>query len=209
VASDQELEVKFYISDIEALRARLTQAGARQVQPRTYELNLRFDTPDGQMTRAHQVLRLRRDRRSRLTYKGPSETQQGVRVRQEIEFSVSDFEAARAFLAALGYQVSMQYEKYRAEYELGGTHVTLDELPYGDFSEIEGPDPDTIQAVNRRLGLDWSARVSESYAGLFFRLQDELALGFRDLTFQNFEALQITPQKLGLRCADRNSFSDF
>jgi adenylate cyclase class 2 len=202
VASNQELEVKFYISNIEALRERLVAAGAAQIQPRTYELNLRFDTPDGQMTRAHQVLRLRKDRQSRLTYKGPSATQQGVRARQEIEFTVGDFEAAKAFLAALGYQISMQYEKYRAEYELGGTHVTLDELPYGNFSEIEGPDPATIQAVNRQLGLDWSARVSESYAGLFSRLQDKLDLGFRDLTFQNFENLQITLQELGLRPAD-------
>jgi adenylate cyclase class 2 len=202
VASDQELEVKFYISDIKALRMRLVEAGAREIQPRTYELNLRFDTPDGRMTRAHQVLRLRRDRQFRLTYKGPSVSQQGVRVRQEIEFSVGDFDAARAFLGALGYQVSMQYEKYRAEYELGDTHVTLDELPYGNFSEIEGPDPVAIQAVNARLGLDWSARVSESYAGLFSRLQDKLALDFRDLSFQNFKHLRITPAQLGLRPAD-------
>ena len=53
---------------------------------------------------------------------------------------VESFDQARAFLAALGYQVDMVYEKYRTKYELEGVHLDLDEMPYGDFIELEGND---------------------------------------------------------------------
>ncbi len=200
---DQELEVKFFVHDLRAVEASLQSLGAQRVQPRTHEINLRFDTPAGDLTRAERVLRLRKDSAVRLTYKGPSQTQDGVRVRQEIEFEVDNFDAARAFFEALDYHVSMTYEKYRAIYELDGVHVTLDEMPYGNFVEIEGPDPGSIRLVNQRLGLDWEARVPESYAMLFQRLRAVLGFTFRDLSFANFERLEVPPAALNVRRADR------
>jgi len=202
--NNQELEVKYYLKDLSGLERRLKGLGAQLHQPRTHEVNLRFDTPQGELSRGLQVLRLRRDKTSRLTYKGPSQFQEGVRVRTEIEFEVSDFEAARALLEALGYRVAMMYEKYRASYELEQVEITLDEMPYGDFAELEGPDPGRIQEINRRLGLDWSARVSESYVVLFNQLVQRLGLDFRDLSFENFSGLKPTPEQLGVRPADVN-----
>ena len=55
------------------------------------------------------------------------------------KFEVSSFDNAKALLEALGYRVSVMYEKYRTTYDWGGCEVTLDEMPYGDFAEIEGP----------------------------------------------------------------------
>jgi adenylate cyclase class 2 len=200
--NDRELEVKYYVNDLRMLEQRLIRLKAQLVQPRTHEINLRFDTPDGDLAGSFQVLRLRQDTAARLTYKGPARVEGGVRVRQEIEFVVSDFEAARALLEALGYQVAMIYEKYRSMYNLGEVHVTLDVLPYGDFVEIEGPDPESIRAVNDRLGLDWDARAPESYVMLFDRLRQEMNLPFRDLSFENFKSLDIPEEIFGLRAAD-------
>ena len=126
---DQELEVKFYVKDLASVERRLVALEARLVQPRAHEINLRFDTPAGDLARGLQVLRLRQDTAARLTYKGPAQARDGVRVRQEIEFVVEDFETARAFLEALGYRVSMLYEKFRTVYDIDDVHVTLDELP--------------------------------------------------------------------------------
>ncbi len=198
---DQELEVKFYVRDLATVEGRLMALEARLAQPRTHEINLRFDTPAGDLAKGFQVLRLRQDSAARLTYKGPAQTRDGVRVRQEIEFVVEDFDVARAFLEALGYQVSMIYEKYRTVYDFGRVHVTLDELPYGSFVEIEGPDTEHIRAVNQRLGLDWGASVAESYVMLFDRLRREMNLPFRDLAFDNFAGLEITPEALNVRSA--------
>jgi adenylate cyclase class 2 len=202
--NDQELEVKYYITDLQALEDRLKELGARLAQAHVFESNLRFDTPEGDLTRNYQVLRLRQDTEARLTYKGPARTQDGVRVRQEIEFTASDFNAARALLEALGYTVSMMYEKYRTTYELDGVLVTLDEMPYGDFAEIEGPNPERILAVNRRLGLDWEARIPDSYSSLFGKLRSVLDLGFRDLSFENFKDIKVYPRDLGVKAADKS-----
>jgi adenylate cyclase class 2 len=199
---DQEIEVKYYIADLPALEAKLKRLGAQIVQPRIHEINLRFDTPDEELKRAFKVLRLRQDKAARLTYKGPSHYQEGARMRQEIEFEVSDFEAARRFLEALGYQVSMMYEKYRAAYELDGVEITLDELPYGDFAELEGPNTNSLRTVNRKLGLDWEARAGDSYTVLFDHLREVMSLDFSDLSFENFKNLDVTPAAMNLRPAD-------
>lgn len=197
-SSDKELEVKFYLPDLASLRAHLEAASAQLVQPRVHEINLRFDTPSGELARGYRVLRLRQDTAARLTYKGPGELVDGVRSRQELEFTVSDFGTARHFLEALGYEVSVMYEKYRATYTLGGVLVTLDEMPYGNFAEVEGPDGASIRRAAEVLGLDWERRILDSYIMLFDRLRERLGLAFRDLSFANFEQLPVTGEMLGL-----------
>lgn len=199
---EDELEVKFYINRFQKLETRLQELDANLIHSRTYELNLRFDTPSGELTQAHRVLRLRQDVRALLTYKGPSRDLQDVTARQEIEFQVSDFQAARRLLEALGYGVSVSYEKYRTTYDLEGVYIMLDELPFGRFCEVEGPDPASIQAVAAQLGLDWSARIWDSYLVLFTKLRERIHLPGQDLVFRNFEGMQITPEQLGVRPAD-------
>jgi len=199
---NQELEVKLYVSDLEAVKKKLIASGASIKQARTHEMNLRFDTAHGDLSRGYKALRLRSDTAARLTYKGPSSSVDGVRLRQEIEFQVSDFGAARAFLGALGYQVVMIYEKQRAEYFLQDTSISLDELPYGDFVEIEGDDTQRIRQVSDLLGLNWENRVIESYVALFNWLRSEYSLEFRDLIFDNFENLDFSLGTLGIKAAD-------
>ncbi len=199
---DQELEVKFNINSLPALEQRLQFLGARLVQPRVHEVNLRFDTPSGELTRAGRVLRLRQDADVRITYKGPGEIQQGVRARQELEFSVSDFDSARALIQALGYEVMMMYEKYRATYDLGEIHITLDEMPYGSFAEIEGPEPAVILDTARALNLNWEVRVIDSYTMIFERLREALGFEFKDLSFENFKGMAISLEAIGLYQAD-------
>lgn len=198
----QENEVKFYVRDLGAIEARLIEKGAEKTQPRLLEINLRFDAADGSLESQHRVLRLRQDSRARLTYKGQQETHEGVLVRQEIEVEVDDFSSAQELLEALGYHVSMIYEKYRTVYVWEEVEVALDELPFGCFVEIEGMTVENIQRVARALGLDWGASVPFSYAVLFQRLRKRLGLSFRDLTFENFHDLHITPLLLEVQPAD-------
>ena len=199
---DREIEVKFYVRNLAAVEERLRKSRAVLVQPRTHEFNLRFDTPTGDLARSYRVLRLRQDTASRLTYKGPAQLQEGVRIRQEIEFTVGDFHSARKFLEALGYQVCMIYEKYRTVYDLDQVHVALDELPYGDFVEIEGPDTSSIYLVNQITGLNWEASVPESYTMLFDSLRSEFNLPVRNLLFESFQGTGINVSKLNIKPAD-------
>ena len=199
---DQEIEVKFYLQDLAAFRQRLLSAGAFLTQPRVKEINLRFDTPQKDLSQKAQVLRLRQDEAAHLTFKGPGALEGGVLSRQEIEFEVSDFAAARRFLEALGYRVFTTYEKIRENFTLAGVQVSLDEMPFGNFTELEGPTPEAIRKLAESLGLAWERRIAMSYLELFARLKARLALPFDDLTFEAFQALVIRPEDLGIQPAD-------
>ena len=201
--NQQELEIKLYLSNLSAFQQKVETLGGQLVEPRLHEINLRFDTPDGELTRTAQVLRLRQDTAARLTYKGPGETVGGVHARREIEFTVSDYQSAQLLLESLGYQISLMYEKFRATYMLDGLQVTLDEMPYGNFTEIEGSDPAAIRAAAAKLGINWDARILDSYTSLFDQLRDQLGFTFRDLAFENFSTLDVTPSDLGITPADQ------
>lgn len=198
----QEIEVKFYLRNRDALEQQLLRLGAQVVQPRVHEMNLRFDTPDRSLTRERRVLRLRMDEQARLTYKGPGLLNDIVTQRLEIEFTVGDFEAAKTFLWALGYEISIWYEKFRATYAWNNVLVTLDEMPFGNFSEIEGPDAKSIQNAAKELNLNWEARILESYLGLFERLRQNSGLPARNLGFAELAGIECSPQILGVQPAD-------
>jgi len=192
----QETEVKFYVNDLGQVEERLRGLGAHLLQPRVHETNLRFDLPDGGLRAAGRVLRLRMDTQARLTYKGPSERLDGVLSRAEYETEVGDFETAQHILHALGYVVSATYEKFRATYEWEGLHIMLDELPYGDFVEIEGPDADSLQTASRALGLDFSAAIPASYLALFEGLCQKHGLDPSRLTFEAVQKGSVSAQDL-------------
>jgi adenylate cyclase class 2 len=197
-----EQEAKFRIRQPERLAARLNALGAVCTQERTFELNLRFDTPDGRLSAAYQVLRLRQDQRSRLTFKGPSDPNSAVSAREEIEVEVSDLRTTQAILEALGYQVSVSYEKYRAAYQLGDVEVSLDEMPFGNFSEIEGPDEKRIHAAAKQLGLNWETRSKLSYLAIFDILKETFRLEMPNLTFAAFIGQAYSLDEIGLLPSD-------
>ena len=117
-STDQELEVKFYLSRRKDMELKLNALGQVSA-PRVHEVNLRLDTANFSLLATGRLLRLRQDARARVTYKGAGSEQGGARLRQELEFTVSDFDTALALFEALGYQVYMMYEKYRTTYQLG------------------------------------------------------------------------------------------
>ena len=197
----QETEAKFYVQRPDELQKRVEGLPAKQVDTRVHELNLRFDTPDGELQRAGRVLRLRQDKRVRLTYKDSERMAPGTLSRREVEVTVGDFGTTRELLEALGYQVVFIYEKYRSTYTLGRLEIVLDELPYGHFIEIEGPETE-IRPAAHRLGLHWDAVIRESYHLLFERARLSRKWPFADLTFQDLKDIQVTAADLGVTAAD-------
>jgi adenylate cyclase class 2 len=96
----------------------------------------------------------------------------------------------------------MYYEKYRTTYEFEDTLIMLDELPYGDFVEIEGETAEQIQAVATKLDLDWYAAIDRSYTALFEYIRKTMRLSFTELAFENFKDIQVTPDQLDVQPAD-------
>lgn len=193
-----ETEIKLYVHDLNEVAARLTAAGATLTAPRVYERNVRYENAARSLTPSGIVLRLRADTRSRLTYKeehGQPIEGDVAYSRFEAEVEVSDFDAMHTILVHLGFQPYMTYEKYRTTYTLDGGEIVLDEMPYGTFVEIEGQ-PEVIADLLTRLDLETAPRFRESYTALFDRVRRRLRLAFADLTFANFEGVDVPASAL-------------
>jgi adenylate cyclase, class 2 len=201
-AGGHETEAKFYVRDLDRIKLHLVELEAHLTAERVLETNLRFDLPGSPLRAEGRVLRLRRDTEARLTYKSASDNEQGVLSREEIEFVVEDFEKAKQFLEALGYQKLVYYEKYRTTYELDGMLIMLDELPYGNFVEIEGETIESIQLTADKLNLDWGTAIATSYTALFERARNNLKLSIQDLSFAEFANVRVDAAYLGVQAAD-------
>lgn len=201
-AGGQETEAKFYVRDLDRIKSRLVELDAHLTAERVLETNIRFDLPGAPLHTEGRVLRLRRDTQARLTYKSASDSAQGVLSREEIEFVVEDFEKAKRFLEALGYQKLVYYEKYRTTYELDGMLIMLDELPYGNFVEIEGETIESIQSAADKLNLDWGTAIATSYTALFERARNNLNKSIQDLSFAEFAGIRVDAAHLGVQAAD-------
>jgi adenylate cyclase class 2 len=158
-----ETELKYLGPDLEAVRRRLREAGARLVEPRALETNTVFDDHGGSLKRSDRLLRLRNQRE--LTVKLPV-LDDRYKSRREITVVV-ETGAIEELFVGIGFEVAFRYEKYREGWDLDGAWVTLDELPFlGAVVEIEA-EAARIDDDARALGLDDVATSTHNYLKLF------------------------------------------
>ena len=186
----QEVEVKLHTPDLAAVKRALEEANAIPLTLRVFERNTRYDSADGSLAAAGIVLRLRQDVAVKLTYKADASIERGIVSRFEAEVEVWDFKTMDVILRRLGYEVALIYEKYRTTYTLDGAEVVLDELPYGNFTEIES-DAATIERVVEALGLGGARRMAGSYVDIFWDVKARLGLDARDCTFEAFAGVDV------------------
>ena len=163
-----ETEIKLRIPSLRAARKLLRTHGFRVAVRRVFEQNLLLDDAAGSIRTGGKLLRLRRaGKLVTCTFKGVLKRGPHKR-REEQEFRVSDFDAALALFAGLGYKESMRYEKYRTEFARAGEpgRATLDETPIGIFMELEGPAA-WIDRTAKAFGFTKADYVMEGYATLY------------------------------------------
>lgn len=188
--STLEIEVKFFLADPERTRNRLMRTGAES-SGRFFEHNICFENATGGLRKNESLLRLRRDAKATLTYKtSPLAADADFKVLTEREVEVGDFEAMLDILQAIGFYPSQVYEKYRETFSLGPATVCLDSMPFGEFLEIEG-DKSEIIRIARQLELHWPRRILLNYRTMFHLIKGALCLPFTDITFDNFEGLEV------------------
>jgi predicted adenylyl cyclase CyaB len=154
----REIQIKVLEIERAPLELRLKALGATLQFDDTVSALL-FDTPGGLVGGARNLLRLRREgRRVVLTFKehianGP------VKIRNEHETEVRDFEAMCAVLRHLGLHPVLSIEKHRTTYELGGARFSFDRHT-GDLSyvpellEIEADSKERLIQNAARLGFE-------------------------------------------------------
>jgi adenylate cyclase class 2 len=180
-----EIEIKFRVSDLNALVARLRKLGLEEITPRTHELNTLFDLPGRPLRNHGELLRLRKyGELWVLTHKAKSKEDSGPhKSRAEIETRVEDGEKMEAILRALHFEPCFRYEKFRAEWKGAQGHIVIDETPIGNFAEIEGP-AEWIDCLASKLGVERKDYITETYAGLFFAWKHQIGSDAAEMTFE-------------------------
>jgi len=161
-----EVEIKFLVLELAALREKLRAAGFHEQTPRTHEMNVLYDLPGQALRSRGELLRIRQyGDKWTLTHKAPA-TSGKHKSRVETETELADGGALERILHVLGLKEIFRYEKYRSEWSDGQGHVVLDETPIGHFAEIEGA-PDWIDAMAAKLGIAERDYITKSYGLLF------------------------------------------
>lgn len=179
----QEIEVKFRVLNLRALKRLLKKAKFRLVTPSTHEMNTLYDLPGYVLRKRKELLRLRKyGSEWKLTHKSRGKTGRHSS-REELETQVNDGKGMDAILRALGYSPSFRYEKFRAEWSDGKGNVVVDQTPIGDFCEIEGR-PRWIDQTARKLGIRRDQYIMKNYAMLFADWKRERNSQSEEMTFQ-------------------------
>ncbi|MCH7596299.1 MAG: class IV adenylate cyclase [Planctomycetes bacterium] len=182
-----ETELKLRVASHDPVRERLMALGARSLG-RVVETNVILDGREGPLRSRGCGLRVRStvddggaSAGATLTYKGPRAA--GVlKVREELEVSVTNADTTLQILAKLGFAPILQYEKRRESWQLGSCRVELDEPPHlGLFVEIEGPDEAAILSCRNDLGLGAAEAVAQSYVAMLVAYCDERGIMSRTI----------------------------
>lgn len=149
-----EIEAKFLQVNPDDMRERLKNAGATLEQPMMLMRRVIFDNEA--MQAKNGFVRVRDEgHRIAMTYKQYDEM--SLTGAKEIEFSVSNYDAAVAFVEAVGARPKSAQEARREIWKLDNVEVVIDEWPWIEpFVEIEGPSEEKVENVAEKLGFNWS-----------------------------------------------------
>lgn len=186
-----EIELKFSVDDIAALRSAVSGLGLTLRTERSFESNTLYDTPNRDLRQKRQLLRLREyNGHCVVTHKRMSESgseDPRYKTRIETETEVAECASLAEIFTQLGFATVFRYEKFRTEWDAeGGGHLVLDETPIGTWAELEG-EPHWIESMLSQLGVEQSRCSTESYGALFLRWKEETASPVNNLTFGDIQ----------------------
>jgi adenylate cyclase, class 2 len=167
-----EIEMKFPMPDYgeEKLIRKLENLGAVN-KGKYFENNILFDTTNNKLEEKDQLLRLREYKgKYIITFKNKHKGDRTkFKIREEIEIEVSDFAPTIEIFKRIGYNIKLIYQKYRRTMVLDNAEVTIDNLPFGDYIEIEG-NKDDINKLSDELKLSITDISNKSYVGLYWSI---------------------------------------
>ena len=200
-----EIEVKFYVEDLEKIRQIIINSGAEKSK-KHFELNICFEDSENSLIKKSSLLRLRKDSKNRLTFKlkpddhddNNNNNNTQFKIMKELEVEVSSFSLMKQILEYLGFHEKQIYEKYREIFILQNTQICLDTMPFGNFIEIEGSKEKIIE-LSSKFGLKWEKRILNNYLEMFEYLKNKLSLSFNDLSFKNFKSVNLDLPDLDIK----------
>lgn len=180
-----EIEIKFKIKDLLELEKKIISEGGKELHKDIFQKTIRMDTSEESLIKRGVFLRVRDGEKKIMTVKSNlSGNDERFKERQELEIEVSDVDMAEGMMTELGFTKKWIMEKYRTEYELYGTILALDRLPFGNYLEIEG-DKDSIEEAIKILGLENEERITSTYWHIFDDYKKDNNLKGEDIVFDD------------------------
>lgn len=147
----------------ERVLANLKEFGA-EFQGEEFEINELYG--NGLLKEKNAVLRIRKiENKTVLTYKQRLDSPTAIKHQIEHETVVADYEAIENIIENLGLRKFLIYEKRRQTWHLRNIEVLIDELPFGQFMEIEGSIAN-IGLAEEMLGATDFEAENETYPNL-------------------------------------------
>lgn len=182
-----EIEAKFLDVDAEDIRAQLKVLEAERTSSEILMKRATFDFADRRLNEKQGWVRLR-DEGTRVTLTYKQENNASLTGMLEAETVVHSYEAADAFLRAIGLEQTSFQESRRETWKLGETEITIDTWPWlPTFVEIEGPTEDTVRSLAQTLGFAFEdalhGGINHVYTE-YYKITKELFLQTKVLRFE-------------------------
>ncbi|SRR5258708_613896 len=161
-----EQEIKIKIENPEELISKLTALKAEKIG-QNFQRTTRMDTPNMDLEKNGTFLRVRTGYKNTVTLKKHlKESSKEVFEREEIETEVKDTNKLADIFANLGFTKRLIMEKYRMDFKYKDLTISIDELPFGFYVELEG-EPEEIFKVAKELDFDIANKIMITYWDLF------------------------------------------
>jgi adenylate cyclase class 2 len=133
-----EIELKVKVPSLDPVRHQLVGHNAR-FSGRIHEHDVYYNAPHRDFGVTDEAVRVRyTDDHAVITYKGAKTGSSGLKAREELNTAVESGEVFEAILDRLGFTRTAEVNKWRENYQLDNTAVSLDSVDeLGTFVEIE------------------------------------------------------------------------
>jgi len=154
----KEIEAKILEINRQEIEAKLKELGAEKIFDGQVD-TIFYDAPDRSIRDNDKTFRLRKigDDKIVITFKSPLDQSSGVKIKQEDEVEVSDFEVTERIIDSLGFKPWIKMGKHRTSYQLDNVHIEIDKhndqfssIP--EFMEIEALDEETVYKYAKMFG---------------------------------------------------------
>ncbi|MFH0701413.1 MAG: class IV adenylate cyclase [Candidatus Woesearchaeota archaeon] len=166
----KEIEVKILEVDVPKIVKKLEDLGAKKTLDTEQEI-IYFDNNERTFSK-NNLLRLRKNGKVIELAHKKKMSKKGVKIAEETEVHVSDFEKTRKILEGIGFREIRKATKHRISYHLPGVSFELDTYPeVPTFLEIETEDEKLLKEYVKKLGFTmkdtkaWSGKDVLRYYG--------------------------------------------
>ncbi len=186
-----EVEVKIAVQDSLTIEASLIKLGAKKTKTES-QVDVYFSHPCRDFAKTDEAVRIRHIegvplevgsastpvQKTEVTYKGPK-IDTTTKTRLELSLGIDDITTATAILEQLGFRSVAHIRKRRSFFLLDETVISIDDVEHvGMFLELErvvdsmelvSPARDFIFSQLKKLGIEQSESIRESYLEIYLR----------------------------------------